>query len=509
MNDRVKQEEKAVRRSQLRASLWAVVASMATSSFLPGTLQADWPLGPFVPAPNSQETTDQPILPPLPVGIHRMHQLRLVSGTISLVPVRQIKTVSDNCDTAPQIVLRQVDPPSEPGAVESREAGPSLIVPSVDTTLRKHRFQLSDLYDLEELETAIIQAPEAGYNRTYRGSAAESSASSNPAGVAKLLRIAPHAPLRVSDRSESSRPVLPLIEVTPLVFDSPTESVAASEQSTATTDECAQVMEALTNGLDADSSEVSEKKPEVLAQVPTEKVVAEPIETPLRPASKEAIGFAKVASVPVPEAVRKQGTLPRAAEEISAEPAPLYQPRKPLVIDVASSSIPSAVPAVGPDDSVAESMEKCFHGPTTKIMTAIKGEATSIQPSQVIRRVSMQNEEICDVVLVGPYKLLLIGRQEGVTRLAIWSGDASAPEIREVHVVLGQPQAIGASMDAVAERLTATITATFPGSQVRVIPAGDGLAVTGRAADSRAARAIIRLVRTACLKTVSDQLEVR
>jgi|GEM_PF-5799898 len=546
MNDRAKQEEKAVRRGHLRASLWAVVASMATSSFLPGTLRADWPLGPLAPAPHIQKTADQPPLPPLPVGIRQLHQVRLVSGTTPSSTASQ-ETSSPpplaSGGSAPQLVLRPLLPQNADGVNEVARSEQRVILPPSELTEKKQRFHLSDISAPAVPPFAVVQAPEAGFDKPKNRTATENDGAEKRLAVAELLRIPPRGPLRVSDRCEPSQPLVPMIEAAPVELQMLEDNETAAEVVISTAEEVAEVVsEGATDPIstvqevpELEIAEAAEHESHSGSELPAEEVVLESVpaetfeasanlteEKANLPASEssaekivaeESIAFEKVVSVPVPEAVRTQLAVPAPSVEGEAERARLYQPRKPLVIDMttrsAQSATPSAAPAAVPDPSAAEPAEELFQGPACKIMTAIKGEATSIQPNQVIRRVSMQDQDICDVVLVGPYKLLLIGRQEGVTRLAIWSGEASLPEIREIHVVLGQPQAIGASMDAVAERLTATITATFPGSQVRVTPSGDGLAVTGRAVDSRSARAIIRLVRTACLKTVSDQLEVR
>lgn len=207
--------------------------------------------------------------------------------------------------------------------------------------------------------------------------------------------------------------------------------------------------------------------------------------------SEDAIGFAAIPSsdLPVPQ---------------------IYRPQQSLVIDV-----PTAKPSIDQVSSETDLSERpnashpIFDRKIADVISVKVAQSEAFTPSEPVRRVQLENRDVCEAVLVGSHKLLLIGRSQGATRLAIWCGEGSEPQLYEIQVVAGREATPGSTLDAIAKRLTETIAATYQSCQVQVVPHGEGLAVIGRASDAKSAREIMRLVRSACLKSVSDRLEVR
>ncbi|WP_164102514.1 pilus assembly protein N-terminal domain-containing protein [Candidatus Laterigemmans baculatus] len=206
------------------------------------------------------------------------------------------------------------------------------------------------------------------------------------------------------------------------------------------------------------------------------------------------------------------------ARSQAAPPAPADRPEPTSDFALPATALidaPTAVPTPAPSAATAAkpaaasstfSETPAGDYETIQLRTA---ETQPLTPRTPIRRVELENREICEAVLVGPHKLLLIGRQDGATRLALWSGDTATPTLYEVRVGSDHPMPTGGSLAAIAQRLTETIAATYPQCHVRVVTEGDGLAVHGRANSQDAARAIMRLVRRACLTSVDDNLEIR
>jgi Flp pilus assembly secretin CpaC len=204
---------------------------------------------------------------------------------------------------------------------------------------------------------------------------------------------------------------------------------------------------------------------------------------------------------------RKAASQPKS----KAGPAELYRPSRRLVIDLEQCS-QGTTKGIGKLQQVAARVmqaESAFSGDVAETIEIDEAETHSLTPAKKVRRVQLEDREICDAVLVSPHNLLLIGRQPGTTRLALWCGDESAPRLREIKVIGKREAPLGVSLTAVARRLTETIASTYPHSRVRVVPDGDGLTVIGRTRDDRTAREILRLVRNACLKKVNDRLQVR
>lgn len=188
----------------------------------------------------------------------------------------------------------------------------------------------------------------------------------------------------------------------------------------------------------------------------------------------------------------------------------VYRPKQSLVIDVPTAK-PSidTVSAEGNEEPRSLDSDPIFSQEIADVIPVRIAQSQAFTPSEPMRRVQLENRDICEAVLVGNHKLLLIGRSQGATRLAIWCGEETEAQLYEIQVVSGHDATPGSSLDAIAKRLTETITATYPSCQVRVVPHDEGLAVNGRASDTKSAREILRLVRSACLKSVSDRLEVR
>lgn len=179
-----------------------------------------------------------------------------------------------------------------------------------------------------------------------------------------------------------------------------------------------------------------------------------------------------------------------------------------MVIEVPQAPIASPVTAEPSQTSTVEP-QSVFDTTVNAHLHVEAGQTRDVSPNKSVRRVELQNREVCDAALVGPHKLLLIGRMVGETCMAVWCDNEERPTLYQLSVATTQPTATGSSLDAVALRLTDTITATYPQCRVRVVAKGDSLAVTGQAHNQQAAREIMRLVRSACLKTVHDELSVR
>lgn len=234
---------------------------------------------------------------------------------------------------------------------------------------------------------------------------------------------------------------------------------------------------------------------------------------------------ATAAVIPVP---RASATTPQStASPLATNPLAARQTAAPRskIATSAASDRPQAVlaPTTAPAQAAASKIATVSQHPTGPapwdLTAASLGEAEAIllrtaetqtiTPRSPIRRVQLEDREVCEAVQVGPHKLLLIGRRDGTTRLAVWSDSDSKPALYEIRIGSAQSAPAGGSLGAVAERLTETIAAAYPQCHVRVVTEGDGLAVHGQAVSQEAARAIMRLVRRACLTSVDDDLEIR
>ncbi|WP_372721085.1 pilus assembly protein N-terminal domain-containing protein [Novipirellula sp.] len=129
-----------------------------------------------------------------------------------------------------------------------------------------------------------------------------------------------------------------------------------------------------------------------------------------------------------------------------------------------------------------------------------------------LRRVSIEDQNVCRAIASGSNELKLIGAGRGVTRLVVWAdGTPDAPS-RVQHFDVHVQDAVEATGDTIgdkAELLTRTIQQSFPDSRVRVITEGDHLVISGSCTSEETATKILRLVRKTCLIPVHDELKVR
>ncbi|WP_442507151.1 pilus assembly protein N-terminal domain-containing protein [Novipirellula sp. SH528] len=129
-----------------------------------------------------------------------------------------------------------------------------------------------------------------------------------------------------------------------------------------------------------------------------------------------------------------------------------------------------------------------------------------------LRRVSIQDQNVCRAIASGTNELKLIGAGRGVTRLVVWadgaSDDSSTVQHFDVHVQ-DAVEATGDSVGDKAEMLTRTIMKSFPDSRVRVKTVGDHLVISGSCTSEETATKILRMVRKTCLIPVHDELKVR
>ncbi|WP_345687285.1 pilus assembly protein N-terminal domain-containing protein [Novipirellula caenicola] len=129
-----------------------------------------------------------------------------------------------------------------------------------------------------------------------------------------------------------------------------------------------------------------------------------------------------------------------------------------------------------------------------------------------LRRVSIEDQNVCRAIASGHNELKLIGAGRGVTRLVVWAdGTPDAPakvQHFDVHVQ-DAVDATGDSLGDKAELLNRTISKSFPDSRVLVKTEGDHLVISGSCTSEDTATKILRMVRKTCLIPVHDELKVR
>lgn len=134
----------------------------------------------------------------------------------------------------------------------------------------------------------------------------------------------------------------------------------------------------------------------------------------------------------------------------------------------------------------------------------------SVRSERPIQSFAIDNDAICQVIAISGHELRVVGQHQGDAKLAVWlesEGKVQA-HIYAVKVTadVGHQQS---GLQSTADRLTKVIATSFPTSQVEVVVRQEKLVLQGLAVDNEQARAVLRLVRQACLVPVIDQLRAR
>lgn len=142
-----------------------------------------------------------------------------------------------------------------------------------------------------------------------------------------------------------------------------------------------------------------------------------------------------------------------------------------------------------------------------------QAQVRSLTMGAEVSRVRIADTSVCQAFAAGPNQLKLIGTGSGVTELVVFAkpvAPGAKERIRafEIHVG-GTVEATGDAIGDKAEMLNQSIAEAFPDADVLVRLENGKLVAMGSCSSERAAKKIIRMVRSTCLIPVQDQLVVR
>lgn len=228
------------------------------------------------------------------------------------------------------------------------------------------------------------------------------------------------------------------------------------------------------------------------------------------------------------------------SKEVSAETQSPIQ-RKPLVAMLASS--PAASNPLSPE-SQANSLKELIHSdradqglpptePESNVEQLEAGESSPVQATpqidapvvdtkqhyvvgireavqlkceNIINGVSVEREEICQLIQTGSKSYSLVGLKEGASRIALITEVSGQPQIEVMQVTVGGRTEVGSSLESLAESMGHTIRQLYPMSRVAVEAQNQRIVVSGTVDSEESARKIIGLVRKTVLAPVVDQL---
>ncbi len=141
-----------------------------------------------------------------------------------------------------------------------------------------------------------------------------------------------------------------------------------------------------------------------------------------------------------------------------------------------------------------------------QIVVGLK-DAVKLTSGNKIVGVSVEREDVCQLIATGPRSYSVIGLNEGSTRIALITEVSGERQIEIQQVTVGKQSSVGSDLNAVAENLTQTIKQLYPYSKVAIEIQGQQLVVKGMVDSEDSARKILTLVRRTTLMPVVDQLK--
>lgn len=194
------------------------------------------------------------------------------------------------------------------------------------------------------------------------------------------------------------------------------------------------------------------------------------------------------AKSPAPTAPRALQAVPTQSQVHTAAPSQLQTP----------APTPSQTPVSG-----RESM----NGKEFKV--AVK-DSFAVQSIETIQILSVEHEEVCQVIKSGPKSFTVVGLQDGETRVAVISEVDGQRKVQVHHVVVGTPKSTTTTNPAaLASEVSQTVAQLYPKSRVRIAPRGTQLVVSGTVDSEDTAKKILSLVRKTTLNPVIDELQTK
>ena len=190
-----------------------------------------------------------------------------------------------------------------------------------------------------------------------------------------------------------------------------------------------------------------------------------------------------------------------------------------------SHTAPRALQAVPTQSQVQTAAPSQFQTPVpTPSQTPVSGresmngkefkvavkDSFAVQSIETIQTVSVEHEEVCQVIKSGPKSFTVVGLQDGETRIAVISEVDGQRKVQVHHVVVGTPKSTTTTNPAaLASEVSQTVAQLYPRSRVRITPRGTQLVVSGSVDSEDTAKKILSLVRKTTLNPVIDELQTK
>ena len=161
--------------------------------------------------------------------------------------------------------------------------------------------------------------------------------------------------------------------------------------------------------------------------------------------------------------------------------------------------------------AVTKPSDAVFESASPTIVELKRTEVRALNVDGEIRKVHLGNSSICAAIAAGSSQLQLIGAQDGVTRMTIWTASTEGKDDRNVYEIRVGATSLNDASDIsdVANTLTKSARVAFPDSNIRVRFDKGEMVVEGNCSSNDSAKQALRMIRSACLLPVVDKLTIR
>lgn len=165
-----------------------------------------------------------------------------------------------------------------------------------------------------------------------------------------------------------------------------------------------------------------------------------------------------------------------------------------LVLLTASVSMAPAHPAQGAgvapaSEAAAGAQVSQTAAPSAggqETLRVLEGRSMVVNTSEVLKRVSITNDQIAAAIIVSPNQLLIHGLKPGTVSLLMWN------EQEQVRAFDLQVQAIPINLESLQERLGTLL----PGEDIQISQSGNSVVLKGTASSNGAAERALAIVKT-------------
>lgn len=197
------------------------------------------------------------------------------------------------------------------------------------------------------------------------------------------------------------------------------------------------------------------------------------------------------------------------ADEVVSQPRAPRPPLVPMLVQPAVGNHEAAKlqKLMQANHTQSEDSTGSIHEVQAGKITVNPKSVASLKTEGKIVGLSIEHEDICQVMQNGIQTCTLVGLREGITRVALIEESNGQRQVKIYGVQVGTSGSASSDLNCVLDGLSRTIERLYPSADVRLTRREQKLVVSGQTDSEASARKILELVRKTTLMPVQDQLK--